>query len=110
MSTLSSNSNAGHDFELGAVADSQKRGFWSMFVIMMGFTFFSASMWVGLTLANGLTAGRFFWAVMGGNLILGIYTGLLAYPAARTGLSVRCLLQYREGTCGCYDMLLLSLW
>ena len=33
-----------------------------MFVIMMGFTFFSASMWVGLTLANGLTAGRFFWA------------------------------------------------
>ena len=100
MSTLSSNSNAGHDFELGAVADSQKRGFWSMFVIMMGFTFFSASMWVGLTLANGLTAGRFFWAVMAGNLILGIYTGLLAYPAARTGLSVHLLSRYSFGVFG----------
>ncbi len=92
--------NAGHDFELGAVADNQKRGFWSMFVIMMGFTFFSASMWVGLTLANGLTAGRFFWAVMAGNLILGIYTGLLAFPAARTGLSVHLLSRYSFGTRG----------
>ena len=93
-------SNPGHDFELGAVADSQKRGFWSMFVIMMGFTFFSASMWVGLTLANGLTASRFFWAVMAGNLILGIYTGLLAYPAAKTGLSVHLLARYSFGVFG----------
>ena len=91
---------AGHDFELGAVAESQKRGFWSMFVIMMGFTFFSASMWVGLTLANGLTASGFFWAVMAGNLILGIYTGLLAYPAAKTGLSVHLLARYSFGTRG----------
>ena len=95
-----SNSNAGHDFELGAVDEQQKRGFWSMFVIMMGFTFFSASMWVGLTLANGLTAGRFFWGVMAGNLILGIYTGLLAYPAARTGLSVHLLARYSFGVFG----------
>ena len=100
MSTPTSTPNAGHDFELGAVADSQKRGFWSMFVIMMGFTFFSASMWVGLTLANGLTAGRFFWAVMAGNLILGVYTGLLAYPAAKTGLSVHLLSRYSFGTRG----------
>ncbi len=100
MSTPNSTPNAGHDFELGAVADSQKRGFWSMFVIMMGFTFFSASMWVGLTLANGLTAGRFFWAVMAGNLILGVYTGLLAYPAARTGLSVHLLSRYSFGVFG----------
>ena len=95
-----SNSNVGHDFELGAVDEQQKRGFWSMFVIMMGFTFFSASMWVGLTLANGLTAGRFFWGVMAGNLILGIYTGLLAYPAARTGLSVHLLARYSFGVFG----------
>ena len=61
-----------HDFEQSSVDASQKRSFWSMFVIMMGFTFFSASMWVGLTLANGLSAGRFFWAVMAGNLILGL--------------------------------------
>ena len=100
MSTSPSTPAAGHDFELGAVDEQQKRGFWSMFVIMMGFTFFSASMWVGLTLANGLTASRFFWAVMAGNLILGIYTGLLAYPAAKTGLSVHLLSRYSFGTRG----------
>ena len=89
-----------HDYEQSSVDASQKRSFWSMFVIMMGFTFFSASMWVGLTLANGLTAGKFFWAVMAGNLILGIYTGLLAYPAAKTGLSVHLLSRYSFGTRG----------
>ena len=89
-----------HDFEQSSVDESQKRSFWSMFVIMMGFTFFSASMWVGLTLANGLTAGRFFWAVMAGNLILGVYTALLAYPAAKTGLSVHLLSRYSFGTFG----------
>ena len=95
-----SNTSSHGDFEQSCVAESQKRSFWSMFVIMMGFTFFSASMWVGLTLANGLTAGRFFWAVMAGNLILGIYTGLLAYPAAKTGLSVHLLSRYSFGTRG----------
>ena len=89
-----------HDFEQSSVDEGQKRGFWSMFVIMMGFTFFSASMWVGLKLANGLTAGRFFWAVMAGNLILGLYTALLAYPAAKTGLSVHLLSRYSFGTFG----------
>ena len=98
--TSTSLSAAGHDFELGAVDEQQKRGFWSMFVIMMGFTFFSASMWVGLTLANGLTAARFFWGVMAGNLILGVYTGLLAYPAAKTGLSVHLLARYSFGVFG----------
>lgn len=89
-----------HDYEKSAVELSQRRGFSSMFVIMMGFTFFSASMWVGLNLANGLTLGRFFWAVMAGNIILGIYTGLLAFSAARTGLSVHLLSRYSFGVFG----------
>lgn len=105
---INPNSNAGQDFELGAVAENQKRSFWSMFVIMMGFTFFSASMWVGLTLAKGdpnihfagLSFGNFILAVMAGNLILGAYTGLLAYPAAKTGLSVHLLSRYSFGTRG----------
>ncbi len=92
--------NVGRDFEQGAVNEGNKRGFWSIFVIMMGFTFFSASMWVGLNLANGLTAGGFFWAVMASNVILGAYTGLLAYIAAKTSLSVHLLSRYSFGTYG----------
>lgn len=89
-----------HDFEKSEVAASGKRGFFPMFFIMMGFTFFSASMWVGLGLANGLTAKGFFWAVMAGNLILGAYTALLAFPAAKTGLSVHLLSRYSFGSAG----------
>lgn len=70
--------NNDHDFALTSVAESQKRGFWSMFVIMMGFTFFSASMWAGGNLGAGLSLKQFIIAVTVGNLILGVYTSLLA--------------------------------
>lgn len=94
--------NKDHDFALTSVADSQKRGFWSMFVIMMGFTFFSASMWAGGTLGAGLSLKQFFVAVMVGNLILGIYTSLLALMSSRTGLSVHLLSRYSFGSYGSF--------
>lgn len=73
-----------------------------MFVIMLGFTFFSASMWTGSTLGNGLSLKGFFGAVLIGNLFLGAYTGLLAYIAARTGLSVHLLSRYVFGRYGAF--------
>lgn len=79
------------DFERSPVAPAERRGFWSMFAIMMGFTFFSASMWVGQKLGSGLSFGRFVATVIVANLILSGYCGLLAYLAAKTGLSVHLL-------------------
>jgi cytosine permease len=76
-----------HDYSQQAVPLHVRRGFWSMLIVMMGFTFFSASMWTGGRLGTGLDAGTFFLAVLGGNLILGGYTGTLAHIAATTGLS-----------------------
>ena len=38
---------AADDYSLEAVPSEARKGFWSMFVVMMGFTFFSASMSVG---------------------------------------------------------------
>ena len=83
-----------NDFELSAIPYNKQKGFFPMFVIMMGFTFFSASMWAGGTLGAGLTFNQFFIAVMIGNLILGIYTSLLALIAARTRLSIHLLSRY----------------
>lgn len=88
------------DFSLTEVPQTERKGFWSMFVLMVGFTFFSASMWAGGTLGAGLTAGEFMLAVLGGNLILGIYTGLLSYIAASTGLSTHLLARYAFGEKG----------
>jgi len=88
------------DFEYDDVAPSERCGFWSVFVVMMGFTFFSASMWVGVKLANGLSFGKFVLAVVTGNLILSAYCSLLAWQAAKTGLSIHLLSRYSFGLSG----------
>jgi cytosine permease len=94
--------NQDKDFSLQAVPNDNKRGFWSMFVVMLGFTFFSASMWTGGTLGTGLNAKEFILAVLFGNLVLGVYTSLLAYIASSTSLSTHLLSRYAFGEKGSY--------
>jgi cytosine permease len=91
-----------HDFSLQAVPNESKRGFWSMFVVMLGFTFFSASMWTGGALGTGLNIKNFIIAVLCGNLILGVYTSLLAYIGSDTSLSTHLLARYSFGEKGSY--------
>lgn len=90
------------DFSFGAVTGDSRRGMFSMFVIMLGFTFFSASMWTGGTLGIGLTGAEFLFAVLTGNLILGLFTGALAHIGAKTGLSTHLLAKYSFGEKGSY--------
>lgn len=91
-----------HDFSLQAVPVTKRNGFWKMLVVMLGFTFFSASMLSGGTLGLGLTMQEFIWMVLAGNLILGLYTGALAHIAAKTGLSTHLLARYAFGEKGSY--------
>jgi cytosine permease len=68
--------------------------------VMLGLTFFSASMWTGGKLGTGLAFNDFFMAVVIGNLMLGIYTSALGYIGARTGLSTHLLARYSFGIKG----------
>lgn len=88
------------DYSLEAVPKTARKGFWTMFVVMLGFTFFSASMSVGAKMGNGLDFSGFVWAVIIGGLILGAYTGGLGYIASDTGLSLDLLAQRSFGTVG----------
>ena len=97
--TISLNNN---DYELSSVSSKDKKGFFSMLVIMLGFTFFSASMITGGTLGTGLDFKSFILAVAIGNLILAIYTGLLSYIGSSTGLSMHLLTRYSFGKKGSY--------
>ncbi|KAB8129168.1 cytosine permease [Gracilibacillus oryzae] len=90
------------EFSLQAVPQSHRNGFWKMFVVMLGFTFFSASMLSGGELGLGLSMQEIIWMVLLGNLILGLYTGGLAYVAAKTGLSTHLLARYAFGEKGSY--------
>ncbi|MFM1653240.1 cytosine permease [Brevibacillus sp. B_LB10_24] len=95
-------SKADKEFSFQAVPQANRNGFWKILAVMLSFTFFSASMWSGGTLGSGLTLVQFIWIVLTGNLILGLYTGSLAYIAAKTGLSTHLLTKYAFGEKGSY--------
>lgn len=90
------------DYAESSVPEGFRRGFVTMFMIMLGFTFFSASMWVGQELADGLDFGGFMGALILGGIILGLYTGLLGYVGAKTGMSLDLLAQRAFGAKGSY--------
>jgi len=75
------------DYTNEVVPLKARKGFLPMFAIMLGFTFFSASMWTGVDLANGLDFKGFMLAVLIGGIILAAYTGALGYIGCKTGLS-----------------------
>ena len=90
------------DFAEAAVPHYARRGIVTMFMIMLGFTFFSASMWVGKELADGLDFGGFIISMIIGGLILSLYTGLLGYVGAETGMSLDLLARKAFGAKGSY--------
>lgn len=90
------------DYAESAVPKNQRRSLITMFMIMLGFTFFSASMWVGQQLADGLDFAGFIGALVVGGIILGMYTGLLGYVGADSGLSLDLLSRKAFGSKGSY--------
>ncbi|WP_295891859.1 cytosine permease [uncultured Vibrio sp.] len=89
-----------NNYSLGPVPSSARKGMLSLTMVMLGLTFFSASMWTGGSLGTSLTFNDFFLAVLIGNLILGIYTSALGYIGASTGLSTHLLARFSFGSKG----------
>ncbi|MCC3356411.1 cytosine permease [Bacillus sp. REN16] len=90
------------EFSWQAVPQTNRNGFWKTLSVMLGLTFFSASMLAGGEIGMGLTFTQFILIVLAGNLALGIYTGTLAYIASKTGLSTHLLAKYAFGEKGSY--------
>ena len=90
------------DYTFERVPSTNRKKFWPMFFIMLGFTFFSASMSVGAKLGNGLNLSGFISAILIGGAILACYTGLLAFVGSKSGLSFDLLAQRSFGKYGSY--------
>ena len=95
-----SNNKFDVDYTTRPVDCAGRKSTLSMFMIMLGFTFFSASMWVGQNLAAGLDWWGFIWAMLLGGLILAAYTGALGWIGAESGLSLDMLARRSFGTKG----------
>lgn len=91
-----------HDYSISPVGTEGKKGFWSMLVIMMGFTFYTGTMLTGGKLGTSLDFTTLVWALLIGDVILGSYTALLAYMSAKTSLSTHLLARYAYGKVGSY--------
>ena len=102
MSNEQKQQHADVDYSFEPVPKKARKGFLPMFFIMLGFTFFSASMSVGAKLGNGLDLGGFVWAVLIGGLILAAYTGALGYIGSESGLSFDLLARRSFGRFGSY--------
>lgn len=88
------------NYSLKPVPQEQRKGAIALTFVMLGLTFFSASMWTGGTLGTSLTYNDFWTAVIVGNLMLGIYTSFLGYIGAKTGLTTHILARYSFGVKG----------
>ena len=97
---MSTKTKVDYDYTAGKVAQTGRKSNLSMFMIMLGFTFFSASMWVGQEMAVGLDFKGFILAMLLGGVILGAYTGALGYIGAESGLTLDLLARKSFGTKG----------
>ena len=88
------------DYTNSRVDKAGRKSNLSMFMVMLGFTFFSASMWVGQNLASGLDFKGFIWALLLGGIILGAYTGALGWIGAESGLTLDMLARRSFGEKG----------
>lgn len=94
--TISSDDNP-----LGELPDRDRQGMFSMMVVLLGFTFFTSTMFAGGQIGPHY---KFFpdlmYVIILGNLLLGLYVAGLGYIAQRTGYNSAVLARYSFGDQG----------
>ncbi len=88
------------DYPLSAVPMDQRKSLWSMGLVLLGFTFFTATMWAGGSVGVAFDFPTMLMVLAAGNLLLGIYAAILGYIAAKTGLNTALMSRYTFGEVG----------
>jgi cytosine permease len=95
------NRSCTEDYPLSAVPSDARQGFWPITMVLLGFTFFSATMWGGARIG---AASRFWPDLVGiivfGSAILGVYVAGLGYVGYRSGLSTVLSARFAFGDVG----------
>ena len=89
-----------NNYSFESVPHSEKKGVFTLTMIMLGLTFFSASIWAGNALFSSMTNVNFFLSVLIGNILLGFYAACLSYIGSYTGLSTYMLARHSFGSKG----------
>ena len=101
MAVAAMDQSGAEDYPLSAVPDGARQGFWPITLVLLGFTFFSATMWGGASLGVAFR----FWPdlaaiILCGNAILAVYVAGLSYVGFRSGLSTVLTARFAFGNAG----------
>ncbi|WP_024795463.1 cytosine permease [Tomitella biformata] len=88
------------DYPVSPVPLSARKSFFSMAVVLLGFTIFTPTMLAGATLGTAFSFGKLMIVIAAGSAILGVYVAMMGYVGARTGLTTVVMARYSFGTSG----------
>lgn len=88
------------DYPLTPVPTTARRGVWSLMVVLLGFTFFTPTMFAGAELGAAFAFDDLITVVVVGSLLLGGYVGAISYIGGKTGLTTVLLSRYTLGRVG----------
>lgn len=88
------------DYPLGEVPLNARKSFLSTAILLLGFTFFTATMWAGGSLGIAYKFSELIWIIVFGNLLLGTYVAILSYIAYKTGLNTVLMARFAFGDWG----------
>ncbi|WP_203141517.1 cytosine permease [Marinobacter mangrovi] len=88
------------DYPLSAVPQTARKSVWSMGLVLLGFTFFTATMWAGGSVGTAFDFHTMLLVLLAGNLLLGVYAAILAYIAAHSGLNTALMSRFAFGQMG----------
>lgn len=88
------------DYPLSAVPQSDRKSLMSTAMVLLGFTFFTGTMFGGGTVGVAFDFTSMLGILFVGNLLLGLYAAVLGIIAQRTGLSTVLLAKHAFGEYG----------
>lgn len=91
---------ADNDYPLSEVPDDARKPYVSLALLLLGFTFFTATMFAGGQLGAAFAFEELLALILVGNLLLGVYAAVIAWIAARSGLSTALMARFALGERG----------
>lgn len=92
--------DAKQDFPLGSIPTEYRKSIFSLSFIMLGFVFFTHTMFAGGSIGVSFMLADALWIIFGGSVLLALYAGGLAYVAVKSGLSTNVACRYCFGDFG----------
>jgi cytosine permease len=88
------------DYPVTAVPAHARKSFFSVAVVLLGFTVFTPTMLAGAALGPAFTFNDLVLVIALGSLVLGTYVAIMGWIGARTGLTTVVMARYTLGTRG----------